>query len=213
MDIQLISPQVETYLEDLVPPRPQEMQAMEARARESGFPIIGPVIGYLCYQIGSMIGARRVFELGSGYGYSTAWFAKAVAENGGGEVHHAVWDRKLSQQARSHLDALGYADILHYHVGEAVSTLREMPGQFDLVFNDIDKAAYPESLAVISAKLRPGGVLIVDNMFWYGRIFDLDDRSPSTEGVRELTRLLQDDPGWITMVLPLRDGLLVAYKI
>src|SRR5215208_1266653 len=96
------------YLDGLVPERLPELQAMEAYAKEADFPIVGPASGYLCYQIARMIGARRVFELGSGYGYSTAWFARAVQENGGGTVHHVVWDDKLSQMARQHLGALGY---------------------------------------------------------------------------------------------------------
>ena len=82
MPEKLISRQVQDYLETLVPARPAEMQAMESYAKEEGFPIIGPVAGYLCYQLARMIDARSVFELGSGFGYSTAWFAQAVKENG-----------------------------------------------------------------------------------------------------------------------------------
>mgnify|MGYP001765254061 CR=1 FL=1 len=70
------------YIEHLIPARHPELQAMEAHGRELGFPIIGPVCGHLCYQVARMIGARRIFELGSGFGYSTAWFAQAVRENG-----------------------------------------------------------------------------------------------------------------------------------
>src|SRR5688572_20366579 len=99
----LVSPEVSTYLEGLVPPRVSELANMEAYAREHSFPIIGPTAGQLCYQLARLIGAQRVFELGSGYGYSTAWFARAVQENGGGVVHHVVWDDKLSQMARKHL--------------------------------------------------------------------------------------------------------------
>src|SRR5215216_6299926 len=113
------------YLDRLVPERPAEMQVMEDKARATNFPIVGAASGLFCYQIARMIGARRIFELGSGYGYSTAWFAKAVQENGGGEVHHVVWDEQLSQQARGHLGALGFGDLLTYHVGEAVQALRE----------------------------------------------------------------------------------------
>src|SRR5690348_16029352 len=91
---------IQSYLTSLVPPRPAEMQAMEAYAEETDFPIIGPAAGYVCYQVARMIGAKAVFELGSGYGYSTAWFARAVQENGGGVVHHVVWDEKLSSLAR-----------------------------------------------------------------------------------------------------------------
>ncbi len=128
-----------------------------------------------------MIGARRVFELGSGFGYSTAWFARAVTENGGGEVYHVVWDEELSRQAQTHLAVLGYNGIVRYHVGEAVQTLRETAGPFDLIFNDINKEDYADSLPVIAGKLRPGGVLIVDNMLWHGRIFDGKDKTPATE--------------------------------
>jgi predicted O-methyltransferase YrrM len=188
------------------------MQAMEEKARRIDFPIVGAASGNLCYNIARMIGARRIFELGSGYGYSTAWFAKAVRENGGGTVYHVVWDEDLSRQAREHLGKLGYDDLIEYRVGEAVSALRQIDGPFDLIFNDIDKKGYPASLPVIAAKLRPGGVLIVDNLIWSGRVLTDEDQSENTQGVRELTRLITTSPDWIASIVPIRDGVLVAYK-
>jgi predicted O-methyltransferase YrrM len=200
------------YLTSLVPPREKEMQEMEAYAEKHNFPIIGPACGYYCYQLARMIGAKSVFELGSGYGYSTAWFAKAVMENGGGVVHHTVWDEELSKSASSHLSKLGYEGLVKYHNAEAVETLRQTAGPFDIIFNDIDKEAYPESLAVIKEKLRSGGLLIIDNMLWSGRIFDKKDVSSTTEGVREFTRRITTDPDWIVSLAPVRDGMIVAYK-
>lgn len=208
----IISNEVRDYLETLVPSRHPGLQAMEAYAREQDFPIIGPVVGHLCYQLARMIGARRIFELGSGFGYSTAFFARAVTENGGGVVHHVVWDEALSAKARTELGRLGFDGVIQYHVGEAIEALQAQDGPFDLVFNDIDKHAYPASLPVIAARLRPGGVLIVDNMLWSGRIFDNRDSSADTTGVRELTRLLTTSPEWITSVIPIRDGVVVALK-
>jgi predicted O-methyltransferase YrrM len=199
------------YLDSLVPERAPELQAMEAYAAAHDFPIVGPACAHVCYQIARLIGARRVFELGSGYGYSTAFFARAVKENGGGEVHHVVWDEDLSQKARGHLAALGLGDVVQYHVAEAVATLRETAGPFDLVFNDITKKDYPASLPVIDDKLRRGGVLIVDNMLWSRKVLDGADQADDTKGVRELTRLLLQPP-WITSIVPIRDGLLVALK-
>src|SRR5512134_2984733 len=108
------------WLDGMVPPRPSELAAMEALAARTDFPIIGPACGQLCYLLARLAGARSVFELGSGFGYSTAWFARAVAENGGGRVYHTVWDRALSDRARTHLAALGFGETIHYHVGEAV---------------------------------------------------------------------------------------------
>jgi len=210
---EFMAPEVHQYLDSLVPPRPAEMQAMEAYAKQAKFPIVGAAAGYFCYQLARMIGARRIFEMGSGYGYSTAWFARAVKENGGGTVFHVVWDEDLSRRARQHLGTLGFEGIVQYRVGEAVQVLRETDGPFDLVFNDINKHAYPESLPVVAEKLRPGGVLIVDNMLWHARVFDKKDQSADTKGVRELTRLITTDPGWITSIVPIRDGLLVASRI
>lgn len=209
---EMLAPQLKDYLDGLVPPRPPEMAAMEAYAREIRFPIIGPAAGQFCYLVARAIGARRIFEMGSGFGYSTAWFARAVKDNGGGTIFHVVWDEALSQRARRYLQALGLDEVIAYRVAEAVATLRQAEGPFDLIFNDIDKEAYPESLPVITEKLRPGGVLIVDNILWHARIFDAEDRSKTTEGVRELTRMIATDPKWISSVVPIRDGLLVAYR-
>lgn len=203
---------LQNHLDSLVPARPAEMQAMEAYAAREDFPIIGPSAGYQCYQIARMISARQVFELGSGYGYSTAWFARAVQENGGGRVHHVVWDQELSDLARRHLAALGYSGLVDFQVSEAVAALRAAPGPFDLIFNDIDKEGYPDSLPLIYDRLRPGGVLIIDNMLWGNRVFDPADRSPSTAGVRETVRLLTTDPRWISVLSPIRDGLIIALK-
>lgn len=215
---------LESYLDALVPPRPGEMEGMEQYAAETGFPIVGPASGQFCYLIARLVAARRVFEMGSGYGYSTAWFARAVQENGGGEVFHTVWDAQLSERARGHLANLGFAPAnggsgsagsgvtVHYQPSEAVQALRETPGPFDLIFNDIDKQAYPSALPLIYEKLRPGGVLLVDNLLWHGRIFDKDDNSPATQAIRAFTHLITTSPEWVTSIVPIRDGLLLAYK-
>jgi caffeoyl-CoA O-methyltransferase len=208
----ILAPEISKYLDSLVPDRPAELREMERIAESTNFPIIGPASGQLCYLVARMIGARRIFELGSGYGYSTAWFARAVRENGGGEVHHVVWDDDLSNRARTHLDRLGYSDVVRFHVGEAVETLRATPGPFDIIFNDIDKRGYPASIDAILPKLRPGGALIVDNLLWSGRILDASDQSPDTEGVRALTRRVMGGDEWIASIVPIRDGVLLAYR-
>lgn len=200
------------YLTSLIPPREKEMQAMEAYAEKNNFPIIGATCGYYIYQLARMINAKSIFELGSGYGYSTAWFAKAVRENGGGVVHHTVWDENLSQMAKRHLVKLRSEDLVQFHISEAVEALKKTEGPFDIIFNDIDKQQYPASLPTIKSKLRSGGLLIVDNMLWSGRIFDEQDTSPATEGVREFTRQITNDSDWIVSLAPMRDGMIVAYK-
>ncbi|HLY21865.1 MAG TPA: O-methyltransferase [bacterium] len=208
----LTQPALTAYLEGVIPARPPILQEMEAYAAERRFPIVGPVVGRLFYLLTRATGARRVFEMGSGFGYSTAWFALAVRDNGGGEVHHVVWDEELSRQARGYLGRLGLADVVRFSVNEAVAELDRTPGEFDVIFNDIEKDAYPASFPVMKTHLRPGGLLLVDNMIWRGRAMDPAVNDAATRGVREVTRLLFADPDFTGVIVPLRDGVFVGHK-
>src|SRR5579864_3719811 len=106
----LFHPQLVDYLNDLARHGDPVLERLEKQAAESRFPIVGPAAGQYCYLMARMIGARRIFELGSGFGYSTIWFAKAVRDNGGGEVYHTVWDEELSRQARANVADAGLAE-------------------------------------------------------------------------------------------------------
>src|SRR5207237_801689 len=142
----LLSRRVAAYMDELVPPRAVRLAELEVEARRTGFPIIGPATGHLCYLLTRLSNARQVFELGSGFGYSTAWFARAVKENGGGIVHHVVWDDRLSREAPERLVAVGLGDVVQFHVGEAVATLQPAAGPFDVIVSAIDKQDYPKAL-------------------------------------------------------------------
>jgi caffeoyl-CoA O-methyltransferase len=205
-------PALAAYLEGLIPPRPPVLQEMEAYAQRTRFPIVGPAVGQLFYLLTRLGRARRVFELGSGYGYSTAWFAMGVRDNGGGEVFHVVWDEDLSRSAREYLRRMGLAELVRFRVSEAVEELRRTDGQFDVVFSDIEKEGYPASLPVIKRHLAPGGLMLADNMFWRGRVLDPSCTDAETRGVREFTRDVFADPEFVSTIVPLRDGVLVARK-
>jgi predicted O-methyltransferase YrrM len=127
-------------------------------------------------------------------------------------VHHTVWDEELSQRAVDHLSLLGVKDLVEFHVAEAVEKLRQTNGPFDIVFNDIDKEAYPDSLPIIKEKLHRGGVLIIDNMLWSGRVWDAENHDKHTEAIRRFTRNITTDLDWIVSLFPARDGMIVAYK-
>jgi caffeoyl-CoA O-methyltransferase len=186
------------------------LREMEARARPAGFPIIGPLVGPWLYTLTALAGARRVIELGSGFGYSTWYFASALRDLGGGTVTHTVWDEQLSAEAREWLGRAGLLDYCEFHVGEAVAALTAMEPGFDVVFLDIDKEGYPAALEVIEQKLRPGGLLLTDNVLWSGRVLDDDDQKPATQAVRLFNDRLAASPRWDYLINPLRDGLGVA---
>jgi predicted O-methyltransferase YrrM len=212
LDRQIFHPGLEPYLKGLLPNRPPVLLEMEARAATEQFPIVGPVVGQLFYLLARLGGARSVFELGSGFGYSTAWFAMGVRDNGGGEVHHAVWDEGLSASAREYLDRLGLGGMVKFHVGEAVETLRRTGGTYDIIFNDIEKHGYPASFPVMKQHLVSGGIMLVDNVLWSGRVFEPAARDSSTAAIRELTTTVFADPDFTGTIIPLRDGVLVARK-
>jgi predicted O-methyltransferase YrrM len=208
----LYQPALTAYLEGLIPPRPPVLQEMEDYARSTRFPIVGPVVGQMFYLLTRLRGARRVFELGSGFGYSTAWFAMGVRDNGGGEVFHVVWDKRLSEAAREYVGRLGLADLVRFRIREAVEELRQTEGQFDVIFSDIDKEGYPASLPVIKEHLARGGVMLVDNMFWRGKVLDPSVTDEATTGIRQFVTAVFADKDFVSTIVPLRDGVLVALR-
>jgi predicted O-methyltransferase YrrM len=208
-----LQPEIKTYIDQLSVHNDPILLEMEAVAAERHFPIIGPVVGRFLYQTTLIRKATRIFELGSGYGYSTLWFAKAVQRLGGGEIVHTDGDRKNSDQAKHYLSRAGVVDLIRFHVGDAIEALRQTSGPFDLIYMDIDKHQYPAAFPVIREKLPTGGVLIVDNMLWFGRVVRKDDTAASTEGIRRLTRALWADPEFFTTLVPLRDGFVISVRV
>src|SRR3982751_6853097 len=151
---------------------------MEAYATEHGFPIVGRATGRFLELAARSIGARRVMELGSGYGYSAYWFARAVGD--GGQVHCSDGDPENATNAESYLSRAGLWDRVTYHVGDAVEQLASLDGEFDIVYDDIDKHGYPDAWRAARDRIRVGGVYLSDNVLWSGRIFD-DQRDRNTE--------------------------------
>ncbi|GBC98203.1 Putative O-methyltransferase [bacterium HR17] len=205
--------QVQDYLMQLSRHDDAVLTEMEESARQTRFPIIDRAAGKCCYLLCRLAKVRTVFEMGSGYGYSTAWFAMAVRDNGGGVVHHVVWDEELSRKAQDYLGRMRLTEFVRFTVGEAVETLRRTQGRFGCIFVDIEKQDYPQAVEVAKTKLAEGGLLILDNMLLHGRIFDANDHSPPTEGIRKATAAIFNDPDFVATLLPIRDGLVVAMKV
>jgi caffeoyl-CoA O-methyltransferase len=209
MDI--VDPAISEYLRRLYDQGDPVLQAMEALAAERRFPIVGPLVGRHLHQLALSIGARRVFELGSGYGYSALHFARAVGE--GGVVHCTDLSAENVGLAARFLGEAGVWGRITYHQEDAVSALRRVGGTWDIVYCDIDKQGYPEAIEPAYEHLRPGGLFVTDNVLWSGRVLpEREDGTPSTRGVVEFTRRLFAHPGFLTRIDPTRDGVAVALK-
>ena len=210
MDI--VAPAIEEFLLAHQKSRDPVLVEMEKRAHASKFPIIGPLVGRLCEQLALSIAARDVFEMGSGFGYSTWWFARAVGT--GGRVVHTDGDAKKSADARDYLQRAGLAAQVTFEVGDATKILEKYPGPFDVVFIDIDKHGYPAALELARSRVRPGGYIITDNVLWSGKVLKTPARGDAdTRGVLKYDDQAFSAPDLFTTIIPLRDGVAVSLKL
>jgi predicted O-methyltransferase YrrM len=210
--VEIVNPRIDEYLGRLYDDGDPVRLEMEALARERRFPIVGPLVGRSLLVLARSIGAKRVFELGSGYGYSALFFARAVGE--AGEVHCTELSEDNVRLAEGFLTRAAVWDRVRYHREEATAALRRVGGTWDVVYNDIDKDAYPGTVELAHAHLRPGGLFITDNVLWSGRVLPgEDDGKAATRGVVEFTRRLLAHPGFLAFVNPTRDGVAVALRL
>lgn len=207
----IVNPDIEAYLRQLYETPDDIRHEMEALAQQDGFPIVGPLVGRHLLLLAQAIQARQVFELGSGFGYSALFFARAVGPEG--RVQCTDLDPQNVSRGTEFLTRAGLAERVTYHQEEATAALRRVGGTYDIIYCDIDKDGYPETIDLVHAHLRPGGLFITDNVLWGGRILDPHDESASTRGILEFNRRLFAHPGFVASINPTRDGVAVALKV
>ena len=222
--LDVLHPSIDEYLLEVIPERDEVLTEMEVYARENRFPIVGPLVGRVLHQLVLLTNPTRIFEMGSGFGYSAYWMAKALRQP---EASIICTDgsQENADRAAGYLARGGIANRIDYRVGNALEIINETEGDFDIIYNDIDKDGYPEAFRKAIPRLRSGGLFITDNMLWLGRVVtydtdadvqELDEEEQwvhnTTVGVKELTRLLYSSPDVFTTIIPLRDGVSVAIK-
>ncbi|MGH7479090.1 MAG: O-methyltransferase [Candidatus Methylomirabilales bacterium] len=207
----MLRPDIEAYLHRFIPDRDAVLAEMERLAKTRHFPIVGPVVGRLLAQLAQLIGAARVLEMGAGFGYSAYWVARVLPPDG-----RLLAIERSAENARLAREWLARADLDHkveFIVGDALEVVHGVPGPFDQIFVDVDKEQNPASFSLTVPRLRPGGLLITDNILWSGRVLAPDPAEASTRGVQEYTRLIYENSRLYTTILPVRDGLAVSLKL
>jgi predicted O-methyltransferase YrrM len=207
---QITDKQVDRYMYSLLPERDEVLTQMEAEARKRNIPIIGPAVARVLYQYARISGARRVFEMGSAIGYSTIWLARAVGQDG--KVYYTDGSLKNCEEARGYIARAGVADRIEILNGNSLDLIDAVGGEFDLIFNDVDKHQYPDAFRKAMPHLKRGGLFITDNVLWSGRVAR-EDSDLDTQGVREFNRLIYSSQELYTTILPLRDGVAVCLKL
>lgn len=206
----LVHPEIDRHLGRIARLDDPVLVEMEAIASAEHFPIVGPQVGRLLEVLARAVRARRVLELGSGFGYSAFWLLRATSPSGTLDLTEGSNERV--RRCRTFLERAGFTGRFEIHEGDAFEIADRLTGPYDLVLNDVDKHDYPRTLDVARRLLRPGGLFVSDNMLWKGKVLDPDAGDPATRGVVELTRLLRDARDFETAFVPVRDGVSVSIR-
>lgn len=192
------------------------LSEMEEEARRRDFPIVGRHVGITLEVLARAIRARRVAELGSGFGYSAYWFSRAIGR--GGELHLTDTDPQNLARAGEYLGRAGLGGPIRSHAGDALEALEELEGDFDIVFCDIDKGDYPRAWSAAAERIHPGGLYLCDNVLGWGgvRVYDEEEGEGRTgewiRAVRDHNRAVSEDERFIATILPIRYGVMTALR-
>ena len=209
--VDITHPLIHAYLERVRPASDPILREMEREAERRGFPCLGAQCSRLLHLLVRASNAKRIFELGSGFGYTMYWMAKALPP--GGKIIGTEGDPHNVEQARDYFRRGKLTAKTDIRCGDAMSIFGKERGPFDLIFCDINKHEYPDVIPLAKRKLRRGGLLVADNILRDGRVLDQSVQDEGTRGVRTFTRRLYADPGFFTTIVPIRDGMLISVKV
>jgi len=216
---------LESYATAIGPASDEIIEEMGAQARRESFPYVGPAVGGWLAMCARFADAERVFEFGSGFGYSAYWFARELPDSG--EVVLTEIDEDELDQAREYLARGGLADRASFEHGDAIEIVEEYEGPFDVVLIDCQKERYAEAFEAVRDKVAPGGIVAADNAVVGGTIdpedllahFEdggdadaLDGMGDMTAGIAEYLETVRADPAFETALLPLGEGVAVSHR-
>ena len=212
--MQIVNADIERYLASFYRSDPQLAQvAAEGEALQ--LPIVNPAVGQFLESLVIATGTRRVLEIGTANGYSALWLARSLPADG--RIFTIEIDPERARVARGHFARAGLSERVSVIVGDAARMVHKVAGPFDLIFNDGDKQQYEPLLDRLVTLLRPGGVLVTDNVLWDGEVVPglvtPPQRDPAdTAAIAAYNHRLAADDRLATSFVPLRDGLAVSVR-
>jgi predicted O-methyltransferase YrrM len=212
---QIVPDPVERYLSGLNRLRDPILDEIAERGREAELPLVDAEVGALLRVLALSIAASRILEIGTAIGYSGIWLAGALPAGGMLLTMESNADR--ARIARENFARAGFADRVNVVGGDAQRMIAKVAGPFDLIFQDGDKAAYGPMLDRLVSLLRPGGLLVTDNVLWDGEVVPGFAAAPrrdpeSTRAIAEYNSRLNAHPQLLTATIPLRDGVAISVK-
>ena len=207
----ITDPGIDAYLGRLAVSADPVLREMEKLAKERSFPIVGPQVGRLLFALARAAGTRRVLELGSGFGYSAIWFARAVGD--GGIVVLTEDSKEHAAAAAGFLERAGLGARVRIEVGDALEIAAREAVSYDLIFNDVEKEDYPKVLPIAERLLRPGGLFVSDNVLWGGEVLRPTRADAAAKGILRFTKALLASRSFATAIVPLRDGVAISVRV
>ena len=201
---------IDDYLYRIAPPRDRLMEKMEEYAETNNVPIIGPIVGRFLYNLARASKAKKILEIGAAIGYSGTWLGRAAAMEKG-SVTTIEWNVERVGIAEKNIAEAGLGRTVKVIQGEALQILRTLKDEYDLVFLDSDKNIYPDAFKIAVKLLRTGGLFVADNALWGGDVAK-GGKSSDTQTMIKFNKQVTEFPGMSTVIVPLRDGVLVSLK-
>src|SRR6478609_4465245 len=212
---QIVPDPVERYLSGLNHLVEPVLRDIARAGEEQDLPLIDAEVGALLRVLATAVGAKRILEIGTAIGYSGIWLAGALPP--GGMLFTMEKDPERARMARANFERAGVADRVGILIGDAQVTISKGASPFDLIFQDGSKPLYVTLLDKLVSLLRPGGLLVTDNVLWDGEVVPgfvepPQRESSDTKAIAEYNERLNAHPQLITATVPLRDGVAISVK-
>ncbi|MBC7743987.1 MAG: class I SAM-dependent methyltransferase, partial [Flavobacterium sp.] len=166
--------------------------------------------GRVLSMLSKMIKPHRILEVGTFTGYATLCLAEGLTENG--LIHTIDINTELEEMVRNYFMRSDVNKQITYHIGNALDIIPDLDEIFDFVFIDADKKNNLNYYNLIIDKVRSGGLIVIDNVLWDGKVLQPDEADLATSGIQDFNRAIKSDQRIEKLILPVRDGLFLALK-
>ena len=175
--------------------------------------ISGHFQGRVLSFISQLIRPETILEIGTYTGYATLCLAEGLTKNG--KIHTIEINEELIDFQKKYFNQSKFKNQIFTHIGDAIDIIPKLKLKYDLIFLDADKANYPNYMEMVVPKLKKGGVLVADNVLWNGKVLDYQQKRDDieTKGIKLFSELVKKNSSLQTLLLPIRDGLMMCRKI
>ena len=210
-----LDPKIESYATDHTSNEPAVLAKLN---RETNAKVLMPRMlsghlqGRVLSMLSNMIKPKNILEIGTYTGYSALCLCEGLTE--GGMLHTIDINEELEKMVRAYFEEAGVSKKINYHIGNAVEIIPSIKETFDLVFIDADKENYSNYFDLVIDKVRKDGIIIADNVLWSGKVLeDIPSSDYDTMGIKNYNEKVMKDPRVENVILPVRDGLMIARKL